>query len=62
MNDLSWLRSETKRQQLDLSDEDLLFIQLRLESTKAALLLIRPLQSDGLEPPYCFAPKPKDVN
>jgi hypothetical protein len=59
MSDLEWLQAEAERQGLELSEDDLEFIQQRLEATRSALAKMRPAQTEGLESPHYFAPKPK---
>lgn len=56
MLELDWLRAEAKRQGLQLSEDDLRFIQQRLTVTRDALARLRPTPSDGLEPPYRYTP------
>lgn len=59
MSEREWLRAEAERQGLDLSEDDLEFIQQRLEATRTALAKLRPVNTEGLEPPYYFAPELK---
>jgi hypothetical protein len=56
MSEREWLRAEAKRKGLPLSEDDLEFIQERLEATRTALTKLRPVQTEGLEPPGYFAP------
>jgi hypothetical protein len=49
-------RGEAVAHGLTLSDDDLTFIRDQVERVKAALAAQRPGVTEGLEPPYRFAP------
>jgi hypothetical protein len=53
---LEWLKQEAAWQGLELSEEDVVAIHALLQATKAGIKRLRPAQTEGLEPPYRFAP------